>query len=75
MLKISIDRQVINSNLLRGEFHPPIVIEMDGNPSCIYATTVDITGPSRIVYRPQEPDADDAAATCWIEVEGDVICR
>ncbi len=74
MLRISIDRHVIAANAKSGERKPVIAIELVGNSSCIYAHEVFIPGPSRLVYRPDNPDLDDKLSTAWLEVEGDVYC-
>ncbi len=74
MLRLSIDRKVIKENLLNGTDRPVIAIEVVGNESCVYAREVFIPGPSRLVYRPGEHDRDDALASAWLEVSGDVYC-
>lgn len=75
MLKISVDRDVLIQNLADGGARPPIVIETDGNASCVYAREVVIPGPSRVVYRPKEHDVGDKTASVWIEVAGDIeVC-
>ena len=71
MLKVSVDRAVILANLA-GANRPPLCIQVDGNPSCVYAFEVVIPGPCRVVYKPAQADADDPSASVWIEVEGDV---
>jgi hypothetical protein len=69
-LLVSVDREVISKG---GGW--PLCIEFEGSDHAIYAKEVYIPGPCTLVYKPDEHDPGDPKASCWIEVEGDVICR
>lgn len=64
--RISIDRRRIAQNLRQKTALPVICVELgDGY---VYAASVDILGPSRVVYDPCQHDPDDRLASAWIEV-------
>lgn len=73
MVYISIDRERIRLNAERTvklEEWPLPVIAIEGpGKEAIYVREVEIHGPSKVVYKPDQPDPDDHLSTAWIEVQ------
>lgn len=65
---IHINRNIIQQNAKRGESNPVCRVEDGGVVR--YCMEVDIKGPSRMVYRPENPRP--CGAKLWIETNGDV---
>ena len=66
---IHVNQHVIKSNRKRGEDNP--VLSCKTYRDNQYAHEVVIQGPSRVVYRPDNPLS--CGAHVWIETESDVI--
>ena len=65
---IHINRNIIQSNALHNERKP--VCRVQDGASVRYAMSVSILGPSRMVYRPDNPRP--CGAKLWIETEADL---
>ena len=65
---IHINKNIIQQNAKRGKSNPVCRIEEDGLVR--YCMEVDIKGPSRMVYRPNEPRP--CGAKLWIETDSDI---
>ena len=65
---IHINRNIIQFNAKHGTAHPVCRVQ-EGNTSR-YGMTVDIHGPSKMVYDPENPLK--CGAKLWIETEADV---
>ena len=61
---------VIRANRKNGETNPPITVKRGQRNT--YARTVEIMGPSRLVYRPNKPLS--CGARLWLETEALVLC-
>lgn len=72
MLKrIHVDQHVIRRNAKLGEHNPPISIKTSkGNTK---ARSVQILGPSRLVYSPDKPLS--CGAKLWVETRADIIAE
>jgi hypothetical protein len=70
--RIHVNRQRIASNRKHGTSLPAIGVERPGRRK-VYGHSVEILGPSRIVYRPQRPLACGARA--WVETTSPVRVR
>ena len=66
---IHVNQHVIKSNRKRGECNPVLACKTYKDNQ--YAHEVVIQGPSRVVYRPDNPLS--CGAHVWIETESDVI--
>lgn len=66
---IHVNQKVIRANLKHGADDPPITVKT--YQSNQYASEVVITGPCRIVYRPDKPLS--CGARLWIETEAEVV--
>ena len=66
---IHVNQHVIKSNRKRGEDNPVLTCKTYKDNQ--YAHEVVIQGPSRVVYRPDNPLS--CGAHVWIETESDVI--
>jgi len=71
MTIIHINQLVIRANRKNKTNAPPISVNRVGIKTCAYG--VDIAGPSRIVYAPDEPLS--SGAHVWIETDSEVIER
>lgn len=71
MYFISIDRKRISYNRMMHKDHwlPPIVIEQEVNGSMVeqHCWELDILGPSKVVYRPDNKEPGDPTPNAWIE--------
>jgi hypothetical protein len=65
---IHINRNIIQKNAKRGETEPVCRVEIDGIVR--YCMEVIIKGPSRMVYRPDEPRK--CGAKLWIETDSEL---
>lgn len=65
---IHINRNIIQSNAKHGKADP--VVRVEDEHSVIYCMEVLIDGPSRMVYRPNNPRP--CGAKLWIETEAPV---
>lgn len=65
---IHINKNIIQQNAKRGKSNPVCRIEEDGLVR--YCMEVDIKGPSRMVYRPNEPRP--CGAKLWIETDSEI---
>jgi len=63
--RVNIDVARIRSNRETGAAEPVIRVVRNGEVS--YAHTIEILGPSRVVYDPAKP-----GASCWIETDSEV---
>lgn len=66
--KIHINQHVIRSNLKNNENKPVITVKT--YKSNDYYHTVDILGPSKVVYSPDKPLS--CGAKVWIETESEI---
>ena len=66
---IHVNQHVIKSNRKRGEDNPVLTCKTYKDNQ--YAHEVVIQGPSRVVYRPDNPLS--CGAHVWIETESDII--
>ena len=62
---IHVNRNTIASNLKHNRREPPIIVRRDRKRE--YGNSVEIIGPARMVYRPDDPL--DCGARVWIEAE------
>lgn len=67
--RIHINKHVIKKNAQTGTNTPPITVKT--YKSNDYAHTVEIKGPSKIVYRPDNPLS--CGAKVWIETDSHVL--
>lgn len=67
--RIHVNRNIIASNAKNGTSDPVITVK-EGR-SNRYAHTVEILGPSRMVYSPDCPLS--CGAKVWVETESDVV--
>lgn len=72
MLKrIHVNQHTIRRNRKQGTADPPITVKTyKENTTCF---TVEILGPSRVVYSPDKPLA--CGARVWVETHADVLTR
>ena len=66
---IHVNQHVIKSNAKNGENKPTLTVKTYKENR--YAHTVEINGPSRVVYSPDKPLS--CGAKVWIETEAEVI--
>ena len=75
---IHVDRDRLVENFNTGEEEPVLVVEKDG-VILFKANEVEISGPSRVVYRPADPhpvsDIYESKTNirAWIETESEVV--
>lgn len=71
MLKkvIHVNQHKIRSNKKNKKTEPVITVKT--YKSNDYGNTVEVNGPCRIVYRPNDPL--ECGAVCWIETSSDVV--
>jgi len=67
--KIHVNQHVVRSNSKRGENEPCLTVKT--YKSNIYAHSVEIMGPSKVVYSPYKPLS--CGAKVWIETDAEVI--
>ena len=67
--KIHVNQHVVRSNSKKGEDNPCLTVKTYKNNT--YAHTVEIKGPSKVVYSPDKPLS--CGANVWIETEAEVI--
>lgn len=72
---IFVDQEAIKTNERRGEAaRPPIIVlSEDNDKSSSRHFSVEIDGPSRIVYEPGTPK--DGFRRVWIETEAPLSCK
>lgn len=70
--KIHVNQHRIRSNKKRTVKDREPVLTVKNYKSNTYATEVEIKGPCKVVYRPDNPLS--CGAVCWIETESEVIC-
>ena len=66
---VHVNQHVIKANRKSGEVNPPLTIKT--YKSRANAHEVEINGPCKIVYRPNNPLS--CGATVWIETQGEVV--
>ena len=66
---IHVNQHVIKANAKNGTIDPVLTVKT--YKSNIYAHSVEILGPSRVVYSPDKPLS--CGAKVWIETESDVL--
>jgi hypothetical protein len=66
--RIHVNQHVLRSNTKSGERNAPLTVKT--SKSNTYATSVEINGPSRVVYSPDKPLS--CGAKVWIETESEV---
>jgi len=69
MKRIHINQHVIRSNAKSGDRHPVITIKQGRTNT--YANSVQILGPSTLVYSPDKPLA--CGAKVWIETDAEIV--
>ena len=67
--RIHINQHVIKSNAKKGENSPVITVKT--YKSNTYANSVEILGPSKVMYSPDKPLS--CGAKVWIETEAEVL--
>lgn len=67
---IHVNQHVVRANSKTGERNPCLTVKT--YKSNTYASTVEIDGPSRVVYSPDKPLS--CGAKVWIETEGEIKC-
>lgn len=67
---IHVNQHIIKLNRKQGTTAPVLTVKDYKNT--VYANTVDIEGPSQVVYRPENPLS--CGAHCWIETKAKVVC-
>lgn len=70
MKRIHVNQLVIRHNKKYGNKLPAIRIEDIENHQVTYCMSVDVQGPSRLVYNPENPLA--CGAKLWIETDSEV---
>ena len=68
---IHVNQHEIKKNTKNGTDNPVLTVKT--YKSNTYATSVDIRGPSKIVYSPHKPLS--CGARVWIETEAEVVCE
>lgn len=69
--RIHVNQHIIKSNCKSGKINPPLTIKSyKGN---IKAFSVEIKGPSKVIYSPNKPLS--CGAKCWVETESEVVCQ
>jgi len=66
---IHVNQHIIRSNLKNKENQPVLTVKT--HKSNTYAHTVEINGPSRVVYSPNKPLS--CGARVWIETQASVV--
>lgn len=69
--KIHVNQHVIKANRKTGAQDPCITVKSYKDNQ--YAKEVDINGPCKIVYRPDNPLS--CGAHIWIETDSEVVCH
>jgi len=67
---IHINRNIIQQNAKHGRKEPVCRVEYTDTKNVVYCMEVLINGPSRMVYRPDNPRP--CGAKLWIETESDI---
>lgn len=74
MFYIYVDRTAVANNFSQGRNSPPIMIRKDGPLGPItLAYSVEIAGPSKVVYSPDAPLPDGTHV--WIETTSPIVAR
>ena len=68
---IHVNQHEIKKNNKNGTDNPVLTVKTYKTNT--YATSVDIRGPSKIVYSPHKPLS--CGARVWIETEAEVVCE
>jgi len=63
MIRVHVNRSVVAANRKHGRNDPPLTIRQGRKR--IYAHEVELTGPVRVIHRPDKPL--DCGAKVWIE--------
>jgi hypothetical protein len=71
LTRIHVNRHRIDANRKHGRTDPVITVKR--GKENLYGATVEILGPSKIVYRPEKPLS--CGAKVWIETLSDVIVQ
>lgn len=66
--KSHVNQHVIRANRKTGDRKPPLTVKCGKTNA--YAFEVTVSGPCRIVYRPDTPLP--CGATCWVETDAEV---
>ena len=66
---IHVNQHIIKRNRKTGEREPVLTVKT--YKSNDYCHEVEITGPARVIYRPDKPLS--CGATVWIETEAEVV--
>jgi hypothetical protein len=69
--RIHVNQHVIRSNSKKSEDKPCLTVKTYKNNT--YAHTVEIKGPSKVIYSPDKPLS--CGAKVWIETEAEVIAN
>ena len=69
--RIHVNQHVIRRNRKQSENQPPLTVK--SYKSNDYAHEVELTGPSKVVYRPDKPLS--CGAHVWIETECEVVTK
>lgn len=67
---IHVNQHVIKSNRKNNKTDPVLTVKT--YKSNVYAHTVKLTGPAKVVYSPDKPLS--CGAHVWIETESEVVC-
>ncbi len=68
---IHVNQHIIKANRKTGSNDPVLTVKT--YKTNVYAHSVKIDGPSRVVYRPDKPLS--CGAHVWIETQGEVSCE
>ena len=68
---VHVNQHVIKANRKNGELNPVLTVKTYKDTR--YAHTAEINGPSRVVYRPNQPLS--CGAHVWIETESEVSIK
>jgi len=66
---IHVNQHVIKKNVKEGTSKPCLTVKT--YKSNTYASSVEILGPSRVIYNPHKPLS--CGARCWIETDSPVV--
>jgi len=65
---VHVNQHIIKKNRKTGDREPVLTVKT--YKSNDYATEVEVSGPSKVIYRPDKPLS--CGAVCWIETEGEI---
>lgn len=69
--RIHVNQHIIRANKKNGTNLPTLTVKQGRTNT--YAHEVELTGPARVIYRPDKPLA--CGARVWIETDSPVVCR